>query len=220
MSPAPVGTSPQSGTTQSGSSGTTNAGSQSQPQICNPSYSCSAGTMYYQTTSCTTQVYQLCVYGCDGNACKTASTTSSTLNTVTGAFSSTSTSTPDEQDGGNTNTNTNNNTSISDILNSLSIGDLFTSTDVGTSVPLSLNSSINQIGSLQSGSSTYPAGTAVATGTIQSYQPIGGQSTFTSQDLVYLPQAVITRTSTTFSILEGMKNALLGALNFLLSLGR
>ncbi|HVU75454.1 MAG TPA: D-alanyl-D-alanine carboxypeptidase family protein [Candidatus Paceibacterota bacterium] len=198
------------------STGTTNTGT-SQPQICNPSYSCSAGTMYYQTTSCTTQVYQLCVYGCDGNACKTASSTSSTLNGVTGAFSSSSTSTSDST---NTNTNTNDNTNISDILNSLSIGDMYTSTEVGTSVPLSLNASINQIGLLQSGTTSYPTGTLVASGTIQSYQPVGSQSTFVTQDLASIPGAVVAQNSAVFSILQGMKNALLGALNFLLSLGR
>jgi hypothetical protein len=177
--------------------------------------------MYYQTTSCTTQVYQLCVYGCDGNACRTASTTSSTIGSgVSGAFSSTSSSTSEET-GGNDNTNTNTNTNISDILNSLSIGDMFSSAEVGTSAPLSLNPSIFQGSSLQASGTQYPAGTLVASGTIQSMQPVGSQSTFTTQDLANNPGAAsIQSSSAVFSILEGMKNALLGALNFLLSLGR
>jgi hypothetical protein len=179
--------------------------------------------MYYQTSSCTTQVYQLCVYGCDGNACKTASTTSSAIGSdISGAYASTSSSTSDDaDDGDNTNTNTNSNTSISDILNSLSIGDMFTSTDIGTSAPLSLNPSIFQSSSLQDPSTQYPAGTLVASGTIASIQPVGSQSTFTSQDLANNPGYVPAQSnSAVFSILEGMKNALLGALNFLLSLGR
>jgi hypothetical protein len=175
--------------------------------------------MYYQTSSCTTQVYQLCVYGCDGNTCKTASTTSSAIGSdISGAYASTSSSTSD--DAGDTNTNTNSNTNISDILDSLSIGDMFTATEVGTSAPLSLNPSIFQSSSLQDPSTQYPAGTLVASGTIASVQPIGGQSTFTSQDLANNPGYVPAQSnSAVFSILEGMKNALLGALNFLLSLG-
>jgi hypothetical protein len=192
---------------------------QTQPQICSPTFSCSNGTMYYQTSSCTTQVYQLCVYGCNGNACKTASSTSSGID-ISGGFSSTSSSTGDDaNDNDNTNTNT---TNISDILSSISVGDMFTATDVGTSAPLSLNPSIFQSSSLHASSTQYPAGTIFATGTIQTYQPVGSKSTFTSQDLVNNPGSVSTTQSPSvvFSVLEGMKNALLGALNFLLSFGR
>jgi hypothetical protein len=212
---SPIATPAQTTSTQT--SGTT----QTQPQVCTPSYSCSGGTMYYQTSSCTTQVYQLCVYGCDGSACKTASTTSSAVGSdISGAFASTSSSTSDDT-GGNDNTNIDTNTNISDILDSLSIGDMFTSTDVGTSAPLSLNPSIFQSSSLHASNTQYPAGTLVSSGTIQSIQPIGSQSTFASQDLAnnagYIP---VQSNSVVFSMLEGMKNALLGALNFLLSLGR
>jgi hypothetical protein len=98
---------------------------------------------------------------------------------------------------------------------------MFSSAEVGTSAPLSLNPSIFQGSSLQASGTQYPAGTLVASGTIQSMQPVGSQSTFTTQDLANNPGAAsIQSSSAVFSILEGMKNALLGALNFLLSLGR
>lgn len=66
-----------------------------QPQICTPEFSCYGNTMYYRTTSCTTQVYQSCPRGCNGNSCLNATTTqpvaSSTIDLLN-AFNKDSTS--------------------------------------------------------------------------------------------------------------------------------
>ena len=194
---------------------------QNEPRICTPSFSCSGGTMYYQTTSCTTQVYQVCAHGCDGSSCRLASSTTSTVGaTISSSLtdtSSTSTGTTE----GNTNTNENantNTTSISDILSSIVSGDLFGSTDVGTSVPLTLNPDTNSADILQP---TYedPVFGTLASGTITSVQPVGGKPTFISPDLSasYVPTG---RQSIVASVLEGMRSTLVRALDFLRSLSR
>jgi hypothetical protein len=46
--------------------------------ICTPQFSCSNNVMYYQTTSCTTQVYQTCSNGCSGNSCTVIAPTTGT----------------------------------------------------------------------------------------------------------------------------------------------
>lgn len=187
---------------------------QSQPQICNPSYSCTGGTMYYQTTSCTTQVYQVCAYGCDGNSCKVSSSTASISSTLTNLFSPATTSTSTSDSNTNENTNT---VSVSDILNSLANPITFTSTDVGTSVPLVLNGDTNQLGGL---GPNVPRND-IASSTITSVQPLNSQSTFTSNDLGssfggYTAQQSY---SPIFTALTNMKNALLGVLEYLRRFG-
>ena len=38
-------------------------------QLCTPQFTCTDGVMYYKTSSCTTQQYQVCTNGCNGNIC-------------------------------------------------------------------------------------------------------------------------------------------------------
>src|SRR3989344_3456504 len=43
-------------------------------QTCTPQFTCTNGVMYYQTSSCATQQYQVCQKGCNGNICAVSET--------------------------------------------------------------------------------------------------------------------------------------------------
>ena len=185
-----------------------------QPQICTPEFSCTNNIMYYKTTSCTTQIYQTCPYGCNGNACNMSSSTSQTTGSSLSSAFSTST---------NTNTNSNTDTadsassSVSDILNSYINP---TAVEIGTSTSLAfrLNPTTGEIEQI----SQTPNSTALApaANTITSVQPISGQQTFTSGDLSgsYSSISGAQQPSALQKVLDGMKSALLWALNALRSL--
>lgn len=195
--------------------------SQSQPQICTPEFSCTGNTMYYQTTSCTKQVYQTCPYGCNGNSCNlstsTAATTGITISTVLTGTTSESTNT-------NSNTNTNTDTeatttqSVSDLLNSyfdprpVEIG-------TSTSIVFRLNAEtgdIEQLDQRKAVSTLRPAQE-----TISSIQPVNAQQTFTSSDLSGYTSSYYgsTQASGFQKALDNMKAALLWALNVLRPFG-
>ncbi len=175
--------------------------------------------MYYQTTSCTTQVYRTCAGGCDGDVCKMSTSTLGTID-IPKIFATTSSSTTIV----NNNTNENNNTSIptsrsiTDILRSI-VFPTFTSTDIGTATPLSLSTGTRSISSLSPRATSTNPFANLATGTITSVQPTQGQTTFTSSDLSGSQTfSGAQQNSALFSILENMRQTLLNALMYLRSL--
>ncbi len=186
------------------------------PQICAPTFSCTDGTMYYKTSACTTQVYQVCASGCSGNSCAAASSTiiSNPLTASTSIF--------DTNTNTGTNTNANTQPSVSDILTQLTGYTFGTSTDVGTSssIAFSLNPTTGDVGQL----STIGTGTVPVSGSIASIQPTDGQQTFTSGDLSgssgFNTSAPASTSSGLQSIFNGMTAALHWALNVLQSLRR
>lgn len=163
--------------------------------VCTPQFSCSNNVMYYQTTSCLTQVYQTCSNGCSGNSCAVISPTSgtSTLKATTTVSASTT----------------------DDLLNSLSNPVTLSATPVGTasSLTLALNGNISNVVGL-SGTST---ATGLNTGTIASIQPLTSQQTFTSTDLSNSGMSSYNtqQLSGTFKILSDLRAALVWALNYL-----
>ncbi|MFA7309714.1 MAG: hypothetical protein WC050_02310, partial [Candidatus Paceibacterota bacterium] len=187
-----------------------------QPQICTPSFSCTDGTMYYQTSSCTKQVYQTCPYGCGTTSCNlSTSTPASGGGTVSNAFNSTSSTSTNTNS--NTNTDTSPTPSVSDFLSSYISP---RAVDIGTSTSLSfvLNPETGDIEQIRMQStSTTPR---LATNTIESIQPVAGQQTFNSADLASSPGYSYTgpQTSAFFQVLQSMRSALLWGLNVLRSL--
>ncbi len=153
--------------------------------------------MYYQTTSCTTQVYQTCTNGCNGNSCSAIASTPATSTLVANPITAQASSTQDLLDA---------------FANPVSLS----ATPVGTATSIvSLNSNISSSVSQLSG-----AGTSTVTinpGTITSIQPVGAQQTFTSSDMsgngsyTYNPQPV----SGMAKVLSDLKSALLWAIGFL-----
>ena len=117
--------------------------------------------MYYQTTSCTTQVYQTCTSGCNGNSCATIAPSTGTSTLVLG-------------------TSTVQASSTMDLLNSLSSNVSLSATPIGTATPLALALNGNTSDVTQLGGNT---SSIVTPGTIASIQPITAQQTFTSTDL-------------------------------------
>lgn len=173
-----------------------------QSNFCLPEYKCSGNTLLYQNAFCATQVSQVCSAGCINGACRAAT--------------STATST-----GGTTGTNTSDNataTSAIDILDQLA-GYTATSTEIATATPLQLIlglSDTRSTGVIQQGQQGRTV-SLLATGSMQTSQIIGAQQTFTSGDLSGSPRPYATapeRTST-FAILENMKQVLLRALEYL-----
>jgi len=190
-----------------------------QQPICTPTFTCTSGTMYYQTSSCTTQVYQVCSNGCNGNSCAAATSTAG----VSNAFTSTT----------NTNTDTNTNVtsnssdssstqpSVSDILTQLT-GYTFTAVDVATTASLgfSLNPQTGEVAQL---SGTVPVQNGIASQTISSIQPVDSAQTFTSGDLSgtgfnAAPTATLSQSNGFQAVLAGMAPALQRALSILRSL--
>ncbi|MEK7601381.1 MAG: M15 family metallopeptidase [Patescibacteria group bacterium] len=207
-SPAPAVTPTQTPTTQT----QTQTPSTNQPQVCDPKLSCSGNVTYYQTSSCTTQVYQVCQYGCSttGSACATSTSTAAT---------STRNQTGTGIDITNKNSNDNDNAttgpSVSELLDRMVNPVSFTSTEIGTSTSLvfRLNPDTGDIETLDD--SERPKD-AVAPGTITSVQPPPGQQTFTSDDLANTYNGQYGTQSSTFqSVLDGLKSALMWALNVL-----
>jgi len=213
-SPTPIGTPSQTPTTQTQNQ-TTN-----QPQICDPKFSCTGNVTYYQTSSCTTQVYQVCQYGCatSGTACATSTSTAATS---TRNLTGTSTDIGTGINISNTNSNDNDDTatgpSVSELLDRMVNSISFTSTDVGTSTSLAfrLNPETGDVEALSP--SRQGSTSAIAAGVITSIQPLPGQQTFTSGDLgntfntSYAPQ----QNSTFATILNNLQSALVWALNVL-----
>jgi hypothetical protein len=166
--------------------------------ICSPAFSCSNNVMYYQTTSCTTQVYQTCSSGCNGNSCAVISPTAGT-STLSTTNSSTQAS------------------STSDLLNALSNPVSLSATTIGKAVPIAvtLNGNTSDVAGLNGNTTS----SIVNPGTISSIQPITSQQTFTSGDLSNTgASSYNTQSSSTFKILIDLKAALVWAINFLKSL--
>ena len=212
MMPAPSPF-PQTSPTPTQTQAQTQNPTSNQPQICDPKLSCSGNVTYYQTSSCTTQVYQVCQYGCSttGSACATSTSTAAT---------STRNQTGTGIDITNRNSNDNDNAttgpSVSELLDRMVNSVSFTSTDIGTSTSLvfRLNPDTGDIEALDA--SERPKD-AVAPGTITSVQPPPGLQTFTSDDLgnTYSGQYGTQQNSTFQSVLDGLKSALMWALNVL-----
>lgn len=194
------GSSGSSGSGSSGySSGSTGSSDSSggSGQICTPSFSCSGSTVYYNTTSCTKQIYKLCSNGC--NAGGTDCMGTSTLATST--------------------------QSAGDLLNSFLNGDTgvtMNAVSVGTATPITLNSNVSDILALAPPLTASASNPAVATGTPDAFAPIGtstvtiqprdASQTFTSQDLQYAPAGSASGGTfggtSTLAILESVKSAL------------
>ena len=208
--PAPFPTTPTQAPTQT----QTQNPATNQPQICDPKLSCTGNVTYYQTSSCTTQVYQVCQYGCSttGSACATSTSTAATsTRNQTGTGTGIDITNTNSNDNGNTTTGP----SVSELLDRMVNPVSFTSTDVGTSTSLAfrLNPDTGDVETLDA--SERPKD-AVAAGTITSVQQPPGQQTFTSGDLgnTYNGQNG-TQSSTFQSVLDGLKSALMWALNVL-----
>lgn len=167
--------------------------------ICTPHFTCSGAVMYYQTSSCTTQTYQLCENGCDGNSCALgpsqlpASPVSSLINP-----------TPIKA------------TSTIDLINALA--NPKPSSPTGTGAPLILVVRGQDAAMLQGGGQTQSS----STGFSNTYQlaPTSGQ-TFTSGDLSQNPPSAYSsqQISTFQATLENFKNILLHALEYLKPFG-
>ena len=163
--------------------------------ICSPAFSCSNNVMYYQTTSCTTQVYQTCTNGCNGNSCATIAPSTGTSTLIANSTTQAS--------------------STAELLSAFSNPVSLSATTIGTAAPIGvvLNGNISNVAQL---GNTSP-GTIVNPGTIASIQPITSQQTFTSSDLTnsnvssYGTQS----TSAVLKILADLKAALVWAINFL-----
>ena len=153
--------------------------------------------MYYQTTSCTTQVYQTCSSGCNGNSCSIIATSTATSTLVTNPVTSVQAS------------------STMDLLNAFSSGVTLTAAPVGTATPLSviLNSDTSNVAQIASNGSS----TIVNAGTISSIQPLTSQQTFTSGDLGNgaVSSNSTQSTSAVLKILGDLKAALVWAINYL-----
>ena len=216
-SPAPIGTPSQTPTTQTQNQ-TTN-----QPQICDPKLSCSGNVTYYQTSSCTTQVYQVCQYGCSttGSACATSTSTAATSTSINLTGSSTDIGSAFSITNSNTNNNSNETGSssrptVSELLDAMASNVTFTSTEVGTSAPtvFRLNQNTDDIEQMDSSADSSDT---LAEGTITSVQPLTGQQTFVSSNLYsgyesgYGAQPI----STFQTILNNLRFALLWAIDVL-----
>lgn len=216
MTPAPAPAPTSAPTTQSQS--------QTQSQICTPKFTCTGNVSYYQTSSCSTQVHQVCQYGCAGNACAVSTSTAATSSSsnLTGSPADIGTGT----DITNTNDNSNNEDtgseqSVSDLINAFATGPTFSSTDIGTSTSITfvLNPNTGEIEELR-GTLPSPAD-PTNPGTITSIQPVGGQQTFVSGDINsgYVPLYGTQQTSTFQAVLKQLESALLWALDVLKPFG-
>ena len=207
-SPAPALTPSQTPTTQTQTQNPTT----NQPQICDPKLSCTGNVTYYQTSSCTTQVYQVCQYGCSatGSACATSTSTAAT---------STRNLTGTGIDITNKNSNDNDNAttgpSVSELLDRMVNPVSFTPTEIGTTTTLAfrLNPDTGDVEMLDDSERKEDA---VAPKIISSVQPPPGQQTFTSGDLGNTYNGQYGTQSSAFqSVLDGLKSALMWALNVL-----
>lgn len=183
------------------------------PGTCTPQNYChSDGNIYYRASTCVDQIYQQCSSGCSGVVCNGTSTSLS----ISNLLSSTGTTSGTQ----NQNTNTNKNgTSTFDLINQYA--NPITSVDIGTATPVVLNpDTSNSIGSLQ-GTLSQTTGTLYASGTASGVATIGSQQTFTSGDLGNTGAPTYTQGQNTFAlqILDSLKNALLGALQYLRPFG-
>lgn len=114
-------------------------------------------------------------------------------------------------------------TSTLDLLNQFLNPFSATSTEIGTSTPVSLLlGTIRDVAVVNSNSpptATSSSGSVNASGTIVSMQPITAQQTFTSQDLQYTATRTNAPTTLTWRVLENMKQILLRALEYLKPFG-
>ena len=184
--------------------------------ICAPGFSCSNNVQYYQTSSCTSQVYQVCTYGCNGNVCAAASSS----NSVSSAFSTTSSSTDSNT---NTNTNVNSNTSgnISDILNSIVTNFSAATIATSSSIAFSLNPDTGEVAQIGADGAPQSSLASSGIGVISSVQPtLGDQQTFTSGDLTGGATIGGTQNATGLAaVLANMRAALEWAINILKPFG-
>ncbi|MDB5238370.1 MAG: hypothetical protein JWM46_640, partial [Candidatus Kaiserbacteria bacterium] len=166
--------------------------------ICSPQFSCTNNVMYYQTTSCTTQVYQTCTNGCNGNSCANIATTPATSTLVT-----------------NPSTSTTHTSTTEELLNAFANPVSFTASNSATATPISvvLNSNTSDI----TGISAASASTSINPGTIASIQPLTSQQTFTSTDLSYTGPSTYSSPSTNgvMKLLSDLAAALTWAIHFL-----
>lgn len=174
--------------------------------ICTPQFTCSNGTMYYRTSSCTTQPYEVCERGCAGNICATAtSSVRSTSTPIFDLFGSPSSPIPRSDA-------TKQATSTIDLINALADP---TSTNAPTSTPFVLTLDGRDIVMLQV-RPVSQAGENISPDT--AYFPPQPQQTFTSSDLSgsptlspYPPPQI----STFQSVLADLKIIVLRALDLL-----
>ncbi len=192
--PVPTVSTPAATTPAVTTTGTTATATSS--GICSPVFSCSNNVMYYQTSSCTTQVYQTCANGCNGNSCAVITPTAGT-STLSATTQSTQAS------------------STNDLLNALSNPVSLSAVPIGTAAPIAvtLNGNTSDVAGLNGNTTS----SIVNPGTISSIQPITSQQTFTSSDLTnnsvssYGTQS----NSAVLKILADLKSALEWAINFL-----
>lgn len=188
-------------------------------QVCAPAFSCTNGTMYYKSSSCVQQVYQVCPYGCSGDACAAASSTvgtiSSAFKTSTTSATSSKTKTSDEED---TSQGTTDGTTAADSISSYLEAFTGTSVDVGTATPISL--AMNTIKDIAWGVKDDESGVptnGTTSGVVYSTQSINSQQTFVSSDLSGTVGSSYTPAQQTglASVLAKMRSALEWALSYL-----
>jgi|GEM_PF-3222441 hypothetical protein len=176
---------------------TTAPASASSSSQCTPQYSCTNNTVYYQSNSCSTSVFQKCQYGCSGTICAAApsSATSSQLS-VSNIIS----------------TMTGSATSAENAFGALE--QLFaTSTSIGTTTSLTASSSLFSF--VQEGTAislTTGATTSIAADGEQGFgQPTFATSTYSYSQNVYVPA----RISPFAQILAQLKNVMYGFISYL-----
>ena len=195
--------SPTSGGTPTGSSGggQSSGGQQQAPAAtqCVPSYSCTNGSYYYQTSSCTMLEVQKCPNGCDGDTCALPSAGSG----------------GNPQNSGGSENPTRHATSAIDII--AAIGNPIP-VDVGKPAPIALNPDIGNVKS-ELGDALSHQGTPAQNAPIALAPGSASQQTFTSSDLSNSPAPYQPQSTFALGILENMKRALIWALNYLQPFG-
>ena len=195
---------------QQSSSGTNSSGSSTQtsPQ-CSPQYICSNSTLYYQDTTCSMQVKQVCQYGCLGTACSLSATSTPTSTADLlgiGSLLSTANLSSDNSNNYSDPLATSLNT-ITDLASPLSNSLV----SLGNAVPLVLNSGL--LDSSSSSISSQTGGQSVSSILLgdraTSGSTFGGYATGSSS---YVPGQ---STSLTMRILDILKRALQTILSYL-----
>ncbi len=176
-------------------------------QLCTPQFTCTDGVMYYKTSSCTTQQYQVCTSGCSGNICAVPAGTSLISDLLTKTPTTTAA------------TSTRQATSTFDL-----IGALVNPVDNRRPVAPTATS-VNLTGLSGQGVVVLQAQpqdrTLAPTGPVYQLAP-SSQQTFTSPDLAQSPQAsphTPQQLSMFQSILANLKTAVLAVLQYLKPFG-
>jgi hypothetical protein len=183
-----------------GSPGVTVSSTATSGSQCTPQYSCINNAVYYESSSCSTSVFQQCQYGCSGTACApNPSSASSVLqplsaSNIVSEFTSATAST-------------------SNVLGTVFEQLFSTSTSIGTTTSLTSSSSMfSFVSEGDAISLTTGATTSIDGGEAQGFgQPTFASSTYSYSQNVYVPA----RVSPFTQILNQLENVLHGLLSYL-----